>query len=301
MQGRRLLRFHWNAANDGSSVARTYKSGLLMAHGLKTALQQERQKYASHPVLPDMVPDHVNAQGWCYVVAGYFLTEMAFKALLQVKEKSPPPTHSLAKLFGQLDKEDQEVLREYYSDFQATIGGRVGAFPISSLDDFLVNLDGGRGDHGKHVGSFEWRYCLIEEAGSAQMPFVSVDYLHEVVYGCVKMIVYEENSLFPPRRYTHSYRLRWDRRRAYGGWLETQMLSDRWGAVGESWIVLWGPDYRGRFDLVRHDEGGYREYFRDWPEDLEAAVHDMRGEVMRVLADNAGPGAGSADAPAQPA
>ena len=269
-----------------------------MAHGLKTALKQERGKYASHPVLPDMVPDHVNALGWCYVVAGYFLTEMAFKALLQVKEKSPPPTHSLAKLFGRLDKEDQEVLREYYSDFQATIGGHVGAFPISNLDDFLVNLDGGRG---KHVGSFEWRYCLIEEARSAQMPFVSVDYLHEVVYGCVKMIVYEENGLFPPRRYTYSHRLRWDRRRAYGGWLETQMLSDRWGAGGESWIVLWGPDYGGRFDLVRHEEGGYREYFREWPEDSETPVHDMRREVTRVLANHAGPSAGSADVHAQPA
>ena len=255
-----------------------------MAHGLEAALKQERKKYASHPVVPDLVPDHVNAQGWCYVVAGYFLTEMALKALLQVKGKSPPATHSLAMLFGRLDEEDQEVLREYYGDYQATIGGRVGAFPISSLDDFLANLDGGRDDRGKHVGSFEWRYCLIEEARSAQMPFVSVDYLHEVVYGCVRMIVYEGNGRFPPIGYTHSHRLRWDRQRAYDRWLEAQMLSDGWRAAGDCWIVLWGPDYRRRFDLVRHEEGGYSAYFREWREDSEIPVHDMRREVMRVLA-----------------
>ena len=54
-----------------------YKSVLRMFDGLETALKQEQNKYALYPNLPDMVPDHVNAQGWCYVVAGYFLLEMA--------------------------------------------------------------------------------------------------------------------------------------------------------------------------------------------------------------------------------
>ena len=302
MRGRGLLRFADNAASDGSGMARSYKSGLLMAHGLEAALKQERKKYASHSVVPDLVSDHVNAQGWCYVVAGYFLTEMAFKALLEVKGKSPPATHSLTMLFQLLDDEDQVILREYYRDYQATIGGRIGAFPIRSLDDFLVNLDGGRDDRGRHFGSFEWRYCLIEEARSAQMPFVSVDYLHEVVYGCIRMIVYEGNGRFPPRRYTYSHRLRWDRQQAYDDWLEAQMLSDRWQAAGERWIVLWGPDYHGRFDLLRHAGPGYSAFFGMWLEDSEIPVHDMRREVMRVLAENrGGSSAGSADTQAQPA
>ena len=262
-------------------MKRNYKSCGVMAHGLETALKKEREKYKSHPVVPDLVSDHVHAQGWCYVVAGYFLAEMAFKALLQVNGKSPPDTHSLTKLFRKLNAEDQKVLREYYKDYQATIGGSVGAFPIKSLDDFLAKLDGDKA-RGKHVGSFNWRYCLIEEA-VGQMPLVSVDYLHEVVYGCVGMLVYESNGRFPPRNYTHSYRLRSNRQQAYDGWLEDKLRSDEWREIGEYWIVLWGPDYHERFDLVHHKERCYNMLFRKWPEDSEIPMHDMRREVMGVI------------------
>ena len=260
-----------------------YKSVLRMVDGLETALKQERNKYASHPVLPDMVPDHVNAQGWCYVVAGYFLLEMAFKALLQARGSAPPVTHSLSTLFKQLDEGDQNVLREFYSDYQLTIGGRVGAFPMRSLDECLMNLDGDRHKAGGTFGSFDWRYCLIENGRSEQMPFVCVDYLHEVVYGCVQILVFVENGCFPPEHQTHSYRLRRDRKCVYDRWLDAQMLSDDWRTAGERWIVLWGPDHRGRFDLVHCVENGYSEYFEEWPADSEMPVYDMRREVSQVL------------------
>lgn len=262
---------------------RTYKSWSLMAHGLKTALELERKKYASHPVMPDLAPDHVNAQGWCYVVAGYFLVEMAFKAILETKGTEPPATHSLSELLKLMENDDQRVLQEYYADYQATIGGRVGAFPIRSLDDFLVNLDGLRNEHGKHVGSFEWRYCLIEVGLGDEMPFVCVDYLHEVVYGCIRIIVYAGNSRFPPSGSTHSNRLRWDRQRLYDQWLEAQMLSDDWRNSGERWIVLWGPDYRDRFDLLHFADDGYSAHFDAWPASSEIPVTDLRREVLQVL------------------
>ena len=264
-------------------MARTYKSWPLMADGLETALEMERKKYASHPVMPDLAPDHVNAQGWCYVVAGYFLVEMAFKAILKVRGTAPPGTHSLSELFDLLKEADQDTLREYYADFQATVGGRVGAFPIRDLDEFLVNLNGLRNEHGGHVGSFEWRYCLIEVSRSEEMPFVCVDYLHEVVYGCIRMIVYAGNSRFPPSGYTHSNRLRWDRKRLYDQWLEAQMLSDEWGKSGERWIVLWGPDYCGRFDLLHYAGDGYSAHFDAWPDSSEIPVSDLRRDVVRVL------------------
>ena len=255
-----------------------------MAHGLETALEQERKKYITHPVLPDLAPNHVNAQGWCYVVAGYFLVEMGFKALLQARGSRPQSTHSLCKLFQRLDDHDQAVLGEYYEDYQATIGGHVGRFPIRNLMDFLVNLDGSRNERDRYTGSFEWRYCLIEKERGEQMPFVCVEYLHELTYGCIRTIVYADNGRFHPSRSTHSYRLRSDRRRAYDEWLEARMLSEEWRTGGERWTVLWGPDYRGRFDLVEHLEDGYSEYFDEWPTSLEIPVHDVRGEVAGVLA-----------------
>ena len=273
---------------QGRRMTRHFKSRSLMAHGLETALDQERKKYISHPVMPDLMPDHVNAQGWCYVVAGYFLVEMGLKALLQARGSTPPSTHSLSKLFQRLDDHDQGVLREYYEDYQATIGGHVGDFPIRRLRDFLVNLDGSRNERGGYTGSFEWRYCLIETGRGEQMPFVCVEYLHELAYGCIRIIVHAENGRFHAIRYTHSNRLRSDRRRSYDEWLEAQMLSDEWRMAGERWTVLWGPDYRGRFDLVQHVEDGYNEYFDEWPTSSEIPVYDFRSQVKRVLASHLG-------------
>ena len=267
-------------------MTRQYKSSTLMAHGLETALKQERKKYGSHPVLRDLMPDHMNAQGWCYVVAGYFLLEMSFKAILQARGGTPPSTHSLSTLFRRLVDHDQDVLREYYHDYQATIGGRVGDFPIRNLDDFLVNLDGSHNEREGHVGSFEWRYCLIETSSRKKMPYVCVDYLHELVYGCVRIIVYTENGRFPPKLHAHSFRLRSDRQRAYDHWLETQMLSEEWQVADERWIVLWGPDYRGRFDLLHHVQNGYSGLFDEWPTGSEIPVYDVRPQVKRVLASH---------------
>ena len=96
-------------------------------------------------------------------------------------------THNLLQLFNLFDEYDQDTLREYYVDFRATIGGHIATFPFKRLDDFLENLDGDRVGT-THVGSFDWRYFLIEENRSREMPLVSVDYLHEIVYGSTRIV-----------------------------------------------------------------------------------------------------------------
>ena len=42
-----------------------------------------------------------------------------------------------------------------------------------------VNLAGDPNKKGDYIGSFDWRYFLIEEKRSAKMPTVSVEFLHE--------------------------------------------------------------------------------------------------------------------------
>ena len=55
---------------------------------LDTALEMEKQKYANCPVKQDMVPGYVDAQGWGYVVIGYFLSE--FPSLRSLSLHGPP-------------------------------------------------------------------------------------------------------------------------------------------------------------------------------------------------------------------
>ena len=165
-----------------------FKDPLYITIGLDTALEKEKEKYEKCPVKPDRAHEHVTAQGWGYVVVGYFLVEQAFKALLHVRGKTVPKIHSLSDLFHLIGQEDKDVLRECYADFKMTIGGNTGQFPFKALDDFLVNLDGDKDDRGNHIGSFVWRYFLIEEKQSQAMPLVSVEYLHEIIFACIQLI-----------------------------------------------------------------------------------------------------------------
>ena len=119
--------------------------------------KKEKEKYNRCPVTPDFVPGQEAAQGWGYVVAGYFLIEQSLKALLYVRNKTVPQIHSLSKLFDKCDQRDRTVVREYYVDYRATIGGNTGQYPFENLDSFLANLDGDQDQRGNHLGSFDWR------------------------------------------------------------------------------------------------------------------------------------------------
>lgn len=256
-----------------------FKDPLWITVWLDAALKKEKEKYERCPVKPDLVPGHEAAQGWGYVVVGYFLVEESFKALLHIRGKDVPFKHSLSTLFNSFEQNDKTILREYYSDFQATIDRSKGLFPFKSLDDFLANLDGDRNGREDHIGSFDWRYFLIEEKHSQKMPLVSVDYLHEITFGCTRIFEHAYNGRFEPSRYTHSWRMRWDRQSKYHYWLTARMNSDGWGALGDRLEILWGPDYRGRYDLYLFRGKARNNYFSEIPADFTLPVVDQRREI----------------------
>ena len=257
-----------------------FKEPLWIPAWLDTALEKEKEKYAKCPVIPDMVPGHEAAQGWGYVITSYFLLEEAFKAILFMRgERQVPTIHSLSVLFSKLKVTDQVDLREYYNDYQATMGGAVGAFPFKSLDDFLLNLDGDENARGNHFGSFDWRYYLIEERRSKEMPIVSVDYLHEIVYGCIRITEHASNRRFEPTRYTRSWRLRGQRTQKYHDWLTVRMNSKGWNELDDRLEVLWGPDYLGRYDLYLFRGKGLQPYFSEIPDNFTLPVVDKRKEI----------------------
>ena len=253
---------------------------------LDTALKKEKEKYAKCPIIPDMVPGCEVAQGWGYVVAGYFLVEQSFKALLYVRGNETVPTkHSLSILFNMLENSDKAVLREYYDDYRSTKGGTIGAFPFRTLDEFLLNLDGDTNGNGNHIGSFDWRYFLIEEKSSKVMPTVSVDYLHEIVYGCTGIVEHAHNGGRDPARDTLSWRMHAERRLKYLDWQTVRMNSEGWGDLGERLEILWGPDRLGRYDLLLCRGESEKPCFSEIPGDLSVPVVDMRNEIEKFDAE----------------
>lgn len=257
-----------------------FKDPLEITAWLDAALKKEKEKHEKCLVMPDMIPGHVDAQGWGYVVAGYFLVEQAFKALLYVRGKKVPKGHSLSTLFDLFEENDKTILREYYNDYRATIGGRIGMFPLKSLDDFLLNLDGDKNERGNYIGSFDWRYFLIEEKRSQKMPLVSVDYLHEIVFGCIKIIESVDKNAFASSQQTHSQRMWWKRQEKYNDWLTVRMNSEGWHDLGDRLEILWGPDYRGRYDLYLSKGKGQGVFlFAQIPGDNDLPVLDKKLEI----------------------
>lgn len=251
-----------------------------MVQWLEVALDAEREKYKQFPVLPDLMPGYSSAWGWGYVVAGYFLLEESFKALLSLRGTNVPTKHSLTILFDLFGPIDQETLREYYSDYRATVGGHLTGYPFTTLDDFLANLDGDPNKQGTdYIGSFDWRYFLIEEPKSQNMPFMSVDYQHEVAYGCNQICKSVHYGDIDPRQYTYSRRMFMERGKKYSAWLRVRMRSESWGNLPDRWEILWGPDYLGRHDLLLSEGGSIDIYFAKLPENPSLPVADKRTEV----------------------
>ena len=190
-----------------------------------------------------------------------------------------PKRHSLSALFSLFDQSDKTIIREYYADYQATVGGSGSAFPFKSLDDFLENLDGDRNGRGDHIGSFDWRYFPIEEKRSQKMPLVSLDYLHEIVFGCIQIIRSANDSRFEPSLLIHSWRMQRERQEKNREWLLVRMNSDGWDDLGDRLEILWGPDYRGRYDLYIFRGNGMRDRFSKIPDDFTLPIIDKRKEI----------------------
>ena len=256
-----------------------FKDEKYALHWLETALDMEKEKYATYPVKNDLVPGQVNAQAWGYVVAGYFLLEQSLKLLLHVRSNPPRMTHTLsADLFEKLPEDDKNVLREYYCDFRSAFENPK-PFPFLELDDFLINLDGGKDDKGKHVGSFDWRYFPIEEAQGGTMPTVSIEFLHEVIYAALRIIEHGVFGNFEPSRHTYSRRRYFERQKKYRNWLTVRMNSEGWNDLGDRLELVWGPDYRNRYDYFIFKGSQSAGFFTEIPDDHRLPVKDMRNEA----------------------
>ena len=161
--------------------------------------------------------------------------------------------------------EDQDVLSAYYDDFRQTFRG-MGSFPLATLDEFLVDLDGARNARGRHVGSFDWRYFLTEVGSGAPMPLVSINVMHELVYGCIQMVrSIDQKEDEKARASTYSWRLRWRRSRDYQDWLTVRMNSAGWGQEANRLEILWGPDHGDRYDYLVFENGRIRSFFAPLP------------------------------------
>jgi hypothetical protein len=258
----------------------TYKKPLYVLSWLEAALKKEWQKYSASPVMPDPIPGHEAAQAWGYVIAGYFLLEQGFKAILHFRGIEPPKVHALSVLFAELPPADQDQLRAHYRDFRHTFPG-MRSFPLGTLDDFLVNLDGARNSRGHYIGSFDWRYFLTEEGGGTSMPLVSINVMHEIAYGCAVLFESIHKGNDDAGRFTYSWRLRRNRSSHHRDWLMVRMNTPGWGQEGDRIEILWGPDYRDRYDYLVFQGDGYRPFFAPLPnaEETQLSVVDKRFEV----------------------
>ena len=258
----------------------TYKERLWTWHWLRAALNKERKKYAASPVEPDLMPDYENTQGWGYIVAGYFLIEQGLKAVLSVRGTTPQNTHDLSLLFAALPAGDQDQLREYYDDLRQACP-RVSGFPISTLDDFLANLDGKQDQ-----GHMDWRYFLTQEGSGAPLPTVSIDLIHEIIEGCVALV--HSTGRVGARSMTYSWRLRRERAKHQREWQMRRLNSSDWREDGDRIELLWGPDYRGRYDYLVCEGDGIFSVFGPLPngEGTELVILDKRAELERFDPDD---------------
>jgi len=248
--------------------------------GLDTALRMEKEKYAKCPVKPDLVAAYEIYQAWGYVICGYFLLEESFKLLIHIHGSTPDMTHTLNELFLRLPEDDKDLLREYYDDFRGVLAFENNmTFPFSCLDDFLTNLDGVE-NKGKHFGSFDWRYYLIENPKF--MPMVSIEFLHEVIFGTLRIAEYAVNDNFEPSQYVYSLRKRQERMQIHGKfwcWMTVRMNSEGWEELGDRLEIIWGPDYKNRYDMSLFKGGGRKNYFCEKPKDFNLPIIDKRAEV----------------------
>lgn len=265
-----------------------FKTPLEILVWLDAALKHEKLKYDKAPVGQDVMPDYEMAQGWGYVVAGYSLLEQSLKALLHVRGKHVPMKHSLTILFDLLEPCDRDILREYYIDYRETASG-MDAFPFGTLDSFLENLDGDKNTQGTdRIGSFDWRYSPIERAQSQSMPTVSVDYLHEIIYGCIQMVQAADTGKTDPSRSTNSWRMHRQRElNRYRHWNTLRMNSEGWDQLGDRLEILWGPDYRDRYDWQIFVGASRESRFCKLPKHSQVPVVDKRTELVGFDAEAA--------------
>ena len=262
-----------------NSRAELRTDGLAQAY-LEAALKSEYAKFRDMPPKADLVPGYQAASGWGFLVAAYFLIEESFKAVLSGYGSHVKKTHTLAELFADLPERDKTILGEYHNDFLSTFQ-YTSPFPYRQVESFLENLDGS-----DKRGSFDWRYFLIEERPSAVLPQVSVNLMHEVVFASLRILAFQRNNEWDPLQYTHSWRKRRVRDDRYFDWLLYRMNSPGWAELGDRLEILWGPDYKGRYDYMVFRGDRRSDHFAPLP-DLNAL--DMHVEYKKDEMDSFDP------------
>ena len=268
-----------------------FKESVLSWVWIITALEKEEEKYNKCPIKPDMIPDHVTAQAWGYAVTGYSLLEQALKVLLNLNGEPTDKNHYLFPLFNSLSDDDKDILREYYRDFKLSSESG-SSFTFSELDDFIANLDGNkkgkdRKGEDRYVGSFDWRYFLIEEIHGRRLPILGVQFLHEIIRGITNIIQYKynnESDTHAPLDCTYSMRKHIERYAKYINWLTERMMSEEWVNLGDRLEIFWGPDRQGRYDYIvirEHEKTGL--CFSVIPEGHGLPVVNKISEVAALL------------------
>ena len=114
-----------------------------------------------------------------------------------------------------------------------------------------------------------------------EMPTASIDFMHEVVEGCVWLIGSIHRGDNNAEGGTYSRRLRRRRSRRQNSWLALRRSSPGWWKEGDRIELLWGPDYAGRCDylVVRGERG--RPFFGLLPdaENIGLDIIDKRSEL----------------------
>ena len=274
-------------------MTRKYKSTGDALTWLEQALAFEQKKYKSYPVPHDLAPEFVNAGGWGYIVTGYSLVEQAFKLLLHVRAKEQGSGHSLLPLFDCLPASDKVLLREFYQDIRCSHPS-LGEYPFQDVDECLVKLDGQKGK-----ASIEWRYYLIEEE-LTELPLTCIDYMHEIVFGALKIIQVKQimdDSVHPNeeseyqhtvRQFLYSQRQWMKRYNIYTDWLGRRMIQPGWNTLDDRIEVYGVHDRQGRTDYVIYQTiGGKKKppipMFGHIPEDNKLPVYNMEKRAKQVL------------------
>ena len=109
---------------------------------------------------------------------------------------------------------------------------------------------------------------------------VSIDYLHEVAYGCIEIAKSIHFGNVDPLQFTHSMRMRAERVTKHISWLTKRINSDGWSGLPDRFEILWGPDYCGRYDLVQFNKGSIIGItFLVLPANSPLPIIDKRQEV----------------------
>ena len=114
----------------------------------------------------------------------------------------------------------------------------------------------------------------------AMLP-VSIDFMHEIVHGCVWLIGSIDKKDDKADRGTYSWRLQRCRSRRQNDWLTVRMNSPGWEEEGDRIELLWGPDYAKRCDYLAFKNGRHRRFFAPLPDakEVELEIMDKRGKL----------------------